>query len=64
MARKQSSFNYDDLDSATQDFLRQKEVMRLDSPITREPYLEQSKAIGRNATIKAFRTWIRERLQQ
>jgi hypothetical protein len=25
MARKQSSFNYDDLDSATQDFLRQKE---------------------------------------
>jgi hypothetical protein len=27
-------------------------------------YLEQSKAIGRNATIKAFRTWIRERLQQ
>ncbi len=25
MARKQSSFNYDELDSATQDFLRQKE---------------------------------------
>jgi hypothetical protein len=25
MAREQSSFNYDDLDSATQDFLRQKE---------------------------------------
>ncbi|HEY9633505.1 MAG TPA: Uma2 family endonuclease [Coleofasciculaceae cyanobacterium] len=27
-------------------------------------YLEQSKAIGRNATIKAFRNWVRERLQQ
>jgi Uma2 family endonuclease len=26
-------------------------------------YLEQSKAIGRNATIKAFRNWVRERLQ-
>lgn len=25
-------------------------------------YLEQSKAIGRNATIKAFRNWVRERL--
>jgi Uma2 family endonuclease len=27
-------------------------------------YLEQSKTIGRNATIKAFRNWVRERLQQ
>jgi Uma2 family endonuclease len=27
-------------------------------------YLEQSKANGRNATIKAFRNWVRERLQQ
>jgi Uma2 family endonuclease len=27
-------------------------------------YLEQSKAIGRNATIKAFRNWVRERLYQ
>jgi hypothetical protein len=26
MAKKQSSFNYDDLDAATQNFLRQKEV--------------------------------------
>lgn len=27
-------------------------------------YLEQSKIAGRNATIKAFRLWIREQLQQ
>ena len=26
-------------------------------------YLEQSKTIGRSATIKAFRTWVREQLQ-
>jgi Uma2 family endonuclease len=26
-------------------------------------YLEQSKVVGRNATIKAFRNWVREQLE-
>lgn len=48
MAREQSSFNYDDLDSATQDFLRQKEkdIKLLISEVGLKPALTGRYRIG------------------